>query len=198
MQRNHQQSDPERRVDQRESVGNNPRVLVREATSDDAEAIAEVSVESWRAAYDGLMPAQFLNGLSISVEAAGWDRRLTGPDPRGRQTSVAIDGGRVVGFVTSGPDPDDPNVGLVFLMYALPAAWGSGAGDALMAAALRSLQDNGFQEAVLWVLEANLRARRFYERSGWTREGSHRYDDYGGAQLPALRYRLQVAAIDRE
>ena len=174
------------------AVGHNPRVLVRDAKPDDAEAIAQVSVESWRAAYAGLMPAEFLDGLSVSEEAAGWDRRLSKPDPRSRHTSVAIDGDRVVGYVTSGPDPDDLAVGLVFLMYVRPDAWGSGAGDALMAAVMRSLRDGGFREAVLWVLEANSRARRFYERSGWTREGSHRYDDYGGAQLPALKYRRQV------
>jgi RimJ/RimL family protein N-acetyltransferase len=173
-------------------------MLVREATPEDAEAIAEVSVESWRAAYDGLMPAAFLEGLSLSEEAGGWNRRLGQPDPRGRHTSLAIEGGRVVGFVTSGPDPDEPMVGLVFLMYARPRSWGSGVGDALMAAALRSLRDNGFQEAALWVLEANLRARRFYERCGWIPEGSHRYDDYGGAQLPAVRYRRRVVLPNRE
>jgi RimJ/RimL family protein N-acetyltransferase len=173
-------------------------VLIREATPDDAEAIAQVSVESWRAAYGGLMPAEFLDGLSVPEEAAGWGRRLSQPDPRGRHTSVAIDGGRVVGFVTSGPDPHDPIVGLVFLMYVRPDLWGSGAGDALMAASLRSLQDIGFQEAALWVLEANLRARRFYERSGWTLEGSHRFDDYGGTLLPAVRYRRDVAHTDHE
>jgi GNAT superfamily N-acetyltransferase len=170
-------------------------VLVRDAKPDDAEAIAQVSVESWRAAYAGLMPTKFLDGLSVSEEVARWGRRLTRPDPRSRHTSVAIDRDRVVGFVTSGPDPDAPAVGLVFLMYSRPDAWGSGVGDALMAAVLRSLRDRGFREAVLWVLEENSRARRFYERSGWTCEEGHRYDDYGGLQLTAVKYRRQLALV---
>jgi hypothetical protein len=41
---------------------------------------------------------------------------------------------------------------------------------------------------VLWVLEQNERARRFYERDGWAADGVSQPDDYGNTKLIALRY----------
>lgn len=38
---------------------------VRRATADDARAIAEVQVATWRAAYVHLFPAQVLESLSV-------------------------------------------------------------------------------------------------------------------------------------
>jgi GNAT superfamily N-acetyltransferase len=54
------------------------------------------------------------------------------------------------------------------------AAGGGGAGQALMAALLRALRDERFQEAILWVLEDNPRTRRFYELAGWGADGAVR------------------------
>ena len=44
--------------------------------------------------------------------------------------------------------------------------------DMMMAAAVGHLVEGGFERAVLWVLRDNPRARRFYERAGWTLTGA--------------------------
>jgi GNAT superfamily N-acetyltransferase len=162
---------------------------IRAATPDDAGQIAAVDVASWQAAYRGLMPDAYLDALSVEERAADWRRRLLGRDTeRGRSTFVADDGGAILGFVRVGPDPDVPAAGFVFLLYVLPARWRGGVGTALMAAADAALRDGGFMSAALGVLEANDRARRFYECLGWRSDGSRRSDDYGGRELAALRY----------
>jgi GNAT superfamily N-acetyltransferase len=162
---------------------------IRLATPDDAEQIAAVDGASWQAAYRGLMADAYLDALSVEERAADWRRRLLGRDAeRGRFTLVADHGGAVLGFVRLGPDPDDAAAGFVFLLYVLPRRWRGGVGTALMAAAEAALRDGGFASAALGVLEANERARRFYERRGWRSDGSRRSDDYGGRELTALRY----------
>lgn len=57
--------------------------------------------------------------------------------------------------------------------------WGTGRGRALLAAAEERLRGDGFDEAVLWVLAGNDRARRFYEAAGWAHDGSVRVDEVG-------------------
>jgi RimJ/RimL family protein N-acetyltransferase len=42
---------------------------------------------------------------------------------------------------------------------------------------------------VLWVLEANERARRFYERGGWKADGETRVEAISGQPVPQVRYR---------
>src|SRR5215213_9906521 len=80
-------------------------VTIRAATVDDAEAIAEVNVASWRWAYDGLLPASVLDALSVEGRAADWRTMITS---QVCDVSVATGGdGRVVGFVNIGTTRDD-------------------------------------------------------------------------------------------
>jgi hypothetical protein len=49
-------------------------IRVRRATAEDAPALAAVELTGWRAAYRGLMPDAFLDGLSEAAKAADWHR----------------------------------------------------------------------------------------------------------------------------
>ncbi|MEA2478037.1 MAG: hypothetical protein QOC87_2236, partial [Actinomycetota bacterium] len=68
-------------------------------------------------------------------------------------------------------------------------------GVALMDVAMGELRKRGFTSGVLWVLEGNARARRFYEAGGWRPDGG-RKDCFGSAipavQAPALRYAIDL------
>jgi GNAT superfamily N-acetyltransferase len=61
-------------------------------------------------------------------------------------------------------------------LYVVPERWGTGVAVALHDAALSALPDCA--EVKLWVLEENRRARRFYERLGWRRNGKTRIVEY--------------------
>ena len=65
----------------------------------------------------------------------------------------------------------------------LPEAWGSGAGSALMAPGIEALRASGYRDAILWVLEDNPRARRFYEREGWALDGGAKQDEFLGVRV---------------
>ena len=159
------------------------------ASPDDAWPLAAVDVASWQSAYRGLLPDDYLDALSVEQRAADWQRRLLGHDAeRGRSTLVADEDGEILGFLRFGPDEDDPTAGFVFLLYVLPARWRSGVGAALMAAGEARLREMGFTSAALAVLEANDRARRFYEQLGWRTDGARQHETYGGRELAVLRY----------
>jgi hypothetical protein len=49
--------------------------------------------------------------------------------------------------------------------------------------------------AVLWVLEPNVRARRFYERGGWAFDGTTRDEEMGGEMTHQLRYARRLADV---
>ena len=54
-------------------------VSVRPATAGDADAIARVQVETWRAAYRAIVPAAFLAGLDHAERAERWRRGFADP-----------------------------------------------------------------------------------------------------------------------
>jgi GNAT superfamily N-acetyltransferase len=171
------------------------RVVVRDARPEDAAAIADVNVRSWRAAYRGLMPDSFLNALSVEEDRARWERAIGESGARARPLLVVQDaGGAVVGYAVVGADVDDASRGLLFLMYVGPECWGTGAGHALMEAVVERLRALGFERAVLWVLEANARARAFYQRQGWVADGGRTTSTYDGVALAAMRYGRELMA----
>ena len=46
----------------------------------------------------------------------------------------------------------------------------------MMAHVLSEMKEAGFSNAALWVFEANIRARRFYEKLGFTPTGDRKAD----------------------
>ncbi|MDG4665354.1 GNAT family N-acetyltransferase [Mycobacterium sp. 236(2023)] len=162
---------------------------IRRAEPADALAVADVHVRAWQVGYRGLLPQEYLDGLDVAARAAryAFDRTL----PQGPVTLLALsDGGEVVGLTTIGRcrDVGLADHGEVWSMYVDPDRWGRGFGQLLIGAARQQLYKNGFDRYVLWVLETNARARRFYERDKWRADGARRADTIGGAAITDVRY----------
>jgi ribosomal protein S18 acetylase RimI-like enzyme len=160
-------------------------VNIRLATAADALAIETVRVQGWRTAYRHVFPPAELDALPIDAER--WRPRLRVP-PLGWTTMVCEDGGRVVGFSSVGPSRDDDALGELYAIYVAPQAWSTGAGRALLAAGEEQLASE-YHAALLWVLEDNPRARRFYERAGWAPDGARKAEERFGVRAPEVRYR---------
>lgn len=154
-------------------------VTVRRATVDDALAIAHVHAQSWRETYTGRLPDAVVEGRPVADRAAALRRLIAGESSRGVQPVwVAERDGRVVGFAWAGPSRDEDHRDdlELFTLYVLEEHHGTGAGQALLDAAI------GSSPASLWVLEDNPRARAFYARNGFVPDGRSKDDErLGGA-----------------
>jgi GNAT superfamily N-acetyltransferase len=168
-------------------------LLVRRAGLTDARAIAEVAVAGWQTAYRGILPDDFLEGSRVGAREAAWHEWIARDADGGTPAWVAERDGRVVGFVSSGP-PRDEDVPLpaaeIYAIYVLPESWRHGLGQALLATAVAHWDARGAQTLVLWVFEANSRARAFYEAMGWRPDGGRQELALGGASAIEVRYRL--------
>ena len=164
---------------------------VRRATPDDGRAIAKVKVDTWRAAYTGVMPQRVLDALDVDEHAPLWSRYAAAAEVG---MFVAVEHGRIVGFVSVGPCNDLEGIGELYAIYVRPDSWGTGTGLALMETGVTWLSER-WPEAVLWVAEENPRARRFYELYGWTPETTRIEEVAPGARISEVRYRL--SGLDR-
>ena len=162
---------------------------IRRARPEDAAAIAAVHVRSWQAAYEHVFGAERLAALDPEPRRVSGARWLAEPET---DACGAVEDGAVVAFVSTGPSRDDPEEGELYAIYALPEAWGSGAGGALLDAAVDALRERGYPEAILWVLEDNPRPRRFYEREGWRADGHEREGEHLGVRTVEIRYRISL------
>jgi GNAT superfamily N-acetyltransferase len=164
-------------------------VEVRTALPADAIAVAEVHVRSWQVAYRGLLSDAYLASLRSEDRAARYTFDRTGA--RDPATIVALVGGAIVGFATTGPARHDQDlrVGELLALYVDPPVWGRGIGRRLVVEARRRLLENGFAEAILWVLAGNDRAERFYRADGWVTDGTCREEEIWGVTASEVLYR---------
>src|SRR5215475_10890763 len=99
----------------------------RDATFEDAAAIASAHVAAWRAAYDGLMPPAFLAALDVDRAVRRWEQSF--------QTACSVvvveANSEVVGFCRYGPSRDSdgsPSTGEVIAINLRPEFWRRGLG----------------------------------------------------------------------
>ena len=165
-------------------------VTVRLARADDADEIGRIQVETWRAAYTGLMPEEAIAGFDVESQQRAWRERLGRTPRRGSSTFVVEDGGEVVGFASVGAsrEEDAEQEGELYAIYLHPSCWGTGIGRALLQRAEESMRSSGYRRALLWVLAGNQRAERFYRAAGWEADGE-KVEDFQGATVTERRYR---------
>ena len=168
------------------------RSIIRAATGDDAPGIVAAHISSWQWAYRGQMPDDFLDRLGDTGprREAALRERLGKPLGEHR-IWVAELGGRVVGFAETGPARDanlPPHTAELFTIYLTQDAAGKGIGRSLMARVVDELREQGFRHAILWVLESNARARRFYEAAGWHPDGATKTETRWDLELKEVRY----------
>jgi len=175
-------------------------LTIRRAAVGDAGPIARAHVAGWKLAYEGLVPQDYLDALDVRERTELWRSILTGEItvpgvPRPADFVVEVDA-TLVGFANVGrfrDEPDDASAGELWAMYVHPEAWGTGAGDALMKTTLDELVRLEARRSYLWVLEGNARARRFYERHGWTSDDVIKTFDANATQVPEIRYSREPA-----
>ncbi|MDC0986738.1 GNAT family N-acetyltransferase [Alphaproteobacteria bacterium] len=136
---------------------------IRVAIPSDASAIAEVYVETWRAAYAGILPDRTLVRMSVASQIRQWQSLLNAGDA----VLVVTDGAEIVGFGGYGPNRERnlPYSGEVYTLYVSPDYQNQGLGSRLLRAMFKALQRDGHESAIIWVLAENP-SRFFYECEG--------------------------------
>ncbi|MFI6638040.1 GNAT family N-acetyltransferase [Streptomyces sp. NPDC050504] len=167
-------------------------LVVRDLVPDDCEAVAELRVSGWRAAYAGLVPRSYLDAMDAAADAARRREFLAGPTAPAVTNVVAEDGTGVVGWAAYGPyrEGSERIAGTceLYAIYLRPERVGTGVGRALLADVLERVSGAGFTEVRLWVLRENARARRFYERAGFVFDGAEEPWEVDGTVVPEVRY----------
>jgi len=162
---------------------------VRPAVPEDAPALAQLHVDSWRAAYRGLVPDERLAQLDPEKRTEMF-RRMAGEQVPG--IFVGEVDGEIVGFLTVGDcrdeDLDCTVTGEIWGIYLAPERWRRGFGRRLCEHGEEFVRSAGHSVCVLWVFAGNAEARRFYEAMGYAVDGASKTLEVG-APLEAVRYR---------
>ncbi|MBW4038241.1 MAG: GNAT family N-acetyltransferase [Acidobacteria bacterium] len=139
---------------------------IRAATVKDAAQIAHVHVASWRSTYRGIVPDASLDGLDEAARTEDWRGWLGSA----AIVFVAVEDGRVVGFVAGGSnrEAEEAYDAELYTIYLLQEYQRRGIGAALLRTLAARMQREGFRGMVVWVLETEASVG-FYLGSGAVR-----------------------------
>lgn len=135
-------------------------------TPEEIEGKSLVHWQTWREAYDDLLPADFQETMTLEK-----CRFFSQKYPE--NTLIAMDGKKVVGFISYGNYRDETiQAGEIIALYVLKDYYGKGVSEQLMHTAFVAL--DYFSEIYLWVLKENKRAIAFYQKMGFTFDGQEK------------------------
>ena len=140
-------------------------------TPEEIEGKSLVHWQTWREAYDNLLPAEYQETMTL-------ERCRFFSQKYPENTLIAMDGMKVVGFISYGNFRDKTiQSGEIIALYVLKDYYGNGIAQKLMKEALSTL--DRFSEIFLWVLKENKRAIAFYQKMGFTVDGQEKILDLG-------------------
>jgi len=163
-------------------------MLIRRALRQDDAELGRVHSQAWHETYPGLVSRDYLDFLTPERSQTIFTHRAPA------NTFVWEEAGKIVGFAVIGHARGEgvsPRTGELCGLYVLKDFQGKGGGHALLTAAQNRLKELGYRHMILWVLEANQKARRFYERNGLRPDGTVQYPDLGGA-VAEIRMRKEL------
>lgn len=159
-----------------------------QATHNDSLAVGTILSSSWKAAYEGILPDEFLQSLSGEKRGQRFSKDLS------RHPDLAyyllLKDKTAIGVCALHPSRDiDLNKTIeIGVFYLLPDHWGTGAGRIMFDKAFQLITTEATYNSIsLWVLAQNSRARKFYEKLGFKHDGTIK-EINRGVLLTELRY----------
>jgi GNAT superfamily N-acetyltransferase len=131
-------------------------IMVREAVEGDAEGLARAHVESWKSTYRGLVPDPYLDALDVSTRTREFQEWMREPVNRFLYVAESLEG-KIVGFVSGGPDRDTSGLETseLYALYLLAEYQRKGIGRKLFKVCVDRLKQMGYRRMILYSLAGN-------------------------------------------
>ncbi|UOQ46779.1 GNAT family N-acetyltransferase [Gracilibacillus caseinilyticus] len=168
---------------------------IRKARPEDAKAIAEVHVQSWKATYHELLDEQDISNTTIEHRQILWETVLKLPRKQ-QPVTVIEENGSIVGFISGGKERTDRfgYDGEIYAIYLLPTHQRKGLGKQLLTAFTEEMKELGYRSLLVWVLTKNpthqfylqLGAQRIEQEQTTIGQGTYQETAYGFNSLDSL------------
>jgi len=165
-------------------------ITIRLAKPADAPDMAEVIIRSWEAAYRGIVPDDYIwekNATRLEF----YQRTIT--DENKTFYVIQADGSTVgvMSFGEPGDETKRASLHELWSLYLHPERQRRGIGTQAMDFVLAEARRLGKKELLVWVLEDNVNAIKFYTKCGFSPDGGERFWEYG-KRLRGISMRREI------
>ena len=140
---------------------------IRKATVDDALSISQISVDTWKKTYEGVLPYELLTSRKVDEKRINsWKKNILNSD----YTVLVYEDKKICGYLWGGKKRDDIDVPYeIYAIYVNPKYQRSGIGQALIREYKKHINNQPFY---LYMLKGNVSASAFYKKMGG-KENAH-------------------------
>ena len=137
----------------------------------DEAVLAHIQTESWKGGFRDILSAGDLE-RSTRLDRATEMYRYLLEQNYGNGYLLKVDGEpHCIAWWSAARSEDMPGYAELICIHSLPNHWREGYGSRMMERVLEDIRAAGYPKVMLWVFEANARARRFYETHGFVTYG---------------------------
>ncbi len=166
--------------------------MIRKACSADASRLAEILIFTKRSTYREIFHNDLVSFGEMQVLPLALEYQN---DPQMLETIVVYDDGIVKGMANILHTMEDAQtITELKELYTDTFFQGEGIGAALMRETRRQAERNASSCILLWVLEKNQQARRFYQRQGYIATGERQLME--GTEEYVIQYSLSLSPIE--
>lgn len=142
-------------------------ITLKKAHKGDEKILAYIQTESWKAAFSEILPPEELTRYTELQKTEEMYKRVL---EKGQvQMLIEFVDGTPHGIAAWSQNRQDanPRSAELICIHSLQDKWRRCYGSVMMQHLLAEMKQAGYTEVILWVFEANLRARNFYEKHGF-------------------------------
>lgn len=166
-------------------------ISIRKGTKKDSELISRIYAESWRSAYKGMVPDEYLNDLKDDFWVEKFQMWISEDIFK---VKIIYADNKAAGAAAYGKSRDEKfaDYAEICSFYLIPEYFRKGLGTALMKSVIDEIYNEGYKHCYLWVLDANSNARMFYENMGFRCNNDQYNFKILNKDLTDLRYILDL------
>ena len=146
-------------------------LLIRRVKQGDEKTLAYIQTKSWKAAFEGIVPADLLEKCTEISRAESMYSRLLSEEKGNGYILEINDQAHCIAYWDASREKDMFGYAEIICIHSLQDKWHHGYGSQMMKQILNDIKDAGFNKVMLWVFEENIRAINFYKKHGFSANG---------------------------
>ena len=160
--------------------------MIRYYEEKDIEQVAKIITEDWKISYKGIIDDEYLKNLDYK------DKEKSIREKYQKQKSIVLEEGYIKGYSRFGENRDEEKeLGELYALYVKADERGKKIGERLLKKTADILSKRGYKEMVIWCLEENKNARKFYEKMGG-KSYKTRNIEIGNKKYPEVCYKYDI------
>lgn len=147
------------------------KVHIRRAKIGDENSLAYIQTESWKSAFEGIVPTDLLSKHTEIAHVTAMYKKLLEEHKRNGYI-LEVDGiPHCIAYWDATREKDMKGWAELICIHSLKNNWHKGYGSQMMDRILADVKSAGYSNLMLWVFVDNIRAIQFYEAHGFSANG---------------------------